>query len=190
MIISPHISFFNPWFFFIFDRCNSLEQTLPTRNTSVFISFMNYTLCPTNTMVRNTVVLYHWFNIIQKHVSEINVTLMAVSTSQRVVRVQSFGMKKKKDNTLTLLGAAGKRSSWNKWCRSGYFWNESYWTICKIDSTCFEGPGLRRAQGWKNQGDVLCCQKFWQWTHERSFTAHSALWLCNDYLLTLLWANI
>lgn len=151
---------------------------------------MNYTLCPTNTMVKNTVVMYHWFNIIQKHVSEIN-GLSRPSPPLREREWSEWNAPEwKKGQCTHAAEAAGKRSGWKKRCASGSFGNELYWMICKIDSTCFERPGSRRAQGWKNQGGVLRCQKFWQWTHKRSFTAHSALWLCSGYLLTLLWANI
>lgn len=57
-------------------------------------------------MVKNTVVMYHWF--IQRHTSEINGTLRAVAATQRAVIVKSFGMVKVQC-THTVV-AAGKHS--------------------------------------------------------------------------------
>lgn len=122
---------------FIVDHCYSSEQTLSQpRNTSVFsFSLIKYTPChphphpTTNTMAKNTVVMYHWF--IQKHTDEINGTLMAVVATQRAVIIKRFGMVKVQCSHAVFV-AAGKHSGRNKRCGPRYL--EMNRMKCKADN--------------------------------------------------------
>ncbi len=183
-LTTTHLFFFFPlcffFVFFIVDRCNPSEQT-PSwpQNTSVVSVSLNTHLAPTNTMVKNTVVVYHWF--IQRHTSEINGPLGAVTATLRAVIIKSFGMVK--IQYTHTVEAVGQHSGRNKWCGSGYFWNELNEMQSRLwIHTCFDRPVLLRALEWtlgSYSGVKSSGNKLTKW----SFTAHSPSWLCSGYLL-------
>lgn len=118
--------------------------------TSKYISLLSFSLslntqlAPTNTMVKNTVVMYHWFT--QRHKSEINGPLRAVAAAWRAVSIKSFGMVKVQCDHRVM---AGKQ--WYKWTVSVRLsWNE----LNEMQSrewvhTCCDRPVGLRALKWQ-----------------------------------------
>lgn len=116
--------FFPPLSSFIVDRCYPSEQT-PSwpQNTSVVSVSLNTHLAPTKYNGQkhsSRVPLVHVH--VQRHTSEINSPLGGVAATQRAVIIKSFGMVKVQ--CTHTVEAAGQHSGRNKWCGSGYFWNE------------------------------------------------------------------
>lgn len=119
-----HSSLFSPSFFFY---CWSLLsfRTNPflTPKHICRLRLIKYTPCPhkyNGQKHSSRVPLVHVH--VQRHTSEINSPLGGVAATQRAVIIKSFGMVKVQ--CTHTVEAAGQHSGRNKWCGSGYFWNE------------------------------------------------------------------